>query len=210
MQAQVIVDDAQSILNDSNVSFPISEILDAINDGQRFIAQYRPDASSSTTVTALILGSKQRIPTTSRRLIDIVRNMGADGSTSGKAVRASLSMRDMDNINPDWHTTTGTDVTEYFFDETRPEEFYIYPQPTLPHFVEIKAADIPIEVTATIDNIGIDEIYAPQLVSWVCYRMFSKDTSDADPGMAERHKAMVYETLGIKAQSDASISPNRN
>jgi len=206
MQVQTIVTDIQAILNDTGITYPVDEILRYINDAQRIVCMYRADACSSTQSVPLVSGSKQSIPTTARRFIDPIRNMGADGATPGRGIRSTISMKDTNNISPFWHTEVGLDVIECFFDPSRPDEFYIYPQPQLPHYIEVKLANNPTPVTRLIDDIGIVEIYAPCLVSWAAYRLLSRDDDNSPNAQrAELHKNLTFELLGVKTRSDVSI-----
>lgn len=210
MQASALITSINAITNDTgNVTYPESQVIDTINDAQRLICGVRPDACSTTIAIPLTSGSKQTIPITARRLLKLVRNMGADGLTSGSAIRLVGDVDKLDSYDSDWHNATGTSVSQYVFDEARPEEFYIYPTVSTPYYVEAKMAIRPTDIAVSGDSISIDDIYAPQIISWSVYRLLSRD-SDNSPNYARamESKQTVFDTLGIKSQSDTSLSPN--
>jgi len=211
MQAQSIIDLINSITNDTgNVTYPLSEVILAINDAQRLVCVYRPDANSSTSNFSLSAGTKQVLPSTARRLLGIVRNMGVDGNTSGSAIRFSVSFDDLNLFDPDWHNEIGSEVLEYTYDESRPDEFFITPGVTPPFYIEIKTTDNTIDIVSGSSDIEVNASYAPCLVSWACYRLFSRDgTESPNYARGESHKQTVFDILGIKSQADAQVSPNK-
>jgi len=85
MQAKAILDKAEVLLLDpTNVRWPRNQLLDYLNDGQREVVIYRPDASMEDRVVALVDAStRQTLPANGLRLLDVVRNMGTDGATPG-------------------------------------------------------------------------------------------------------------------------------
>jgi len=209
MTAQEIIDLVNTITNDyGNVTYIVADHLLAINDAQRLICQYRPDAESSTSAMLIIAGAKQSLPATARRLMSITRNMGADGTTSGNIIR-KIEEEELNHTNPDWYNETGTSVAKYLYDQARPDEFYIYPSVTPPFYIEIKTADLPIDVTVVGDSISISDIYAPALVSWVVYRLLSRDGSESsNVARSLEHKQTTYDILGIKSSGDAQLVTN--
>ena len=72
-----ILDRASIILQDNtNVRFPNAELLKFFNDAQREVVLHRPDAKMVNTTLDLATGSKQTLPSSALRLIDVVRNVG--------------------------------------------------------------------------------------------------------------------------------------
>ena len=100
----------ESILQDTaNVRWTEAELLNYINDGQREIANLKPDATALHSNVQLVTGTKQAIPTDGLRLLSVVRNMSdaSGGATGGKAIR--LVARDiLDTQEPNWHDPTVT------------------------------------------------------------------------------------------------------
>ena len=80
-----ILDRAKLQLADPNLTrWSQAELIKYINDGQREVVLYKPDASSANTNVTLVAGSKQAMPSDSIRLVSVVRNTS---SNSSRAVR---------------------------------------------------------------------------------------------------------------------------
>ena len=75
---QSVVDRVQTTLQDtSGVRWAVaSELVLWVNDAQREIALFKPDATAVNETVALATGTKQAIPTEGNRLLNVVRNMG--------------------------------------------------------------------------------------------------------------------------------------
>ena len=70
-----VIDRAAIILQDaSHVRYPEAELLKFFNDAQREVVLHRPDAKMVTADHDCVAGSKQALPATGLRLIDVVRN----------------------------------------------------------------------------------------------------------------------------------------
>ena len=108
-------------------------LVDALNDGQKVIAKYMPHSCSRVDVIKLVPGTKQSIealPTTrvlptpsaaiaGNMVLDVIRSMGADGLTAGRAIRI-VDREVLDRAKPGWHWVSGTRGTEYTFDPRMP------------------------------------------------------------------------------------------
>jgi len=118
--------------------------IDWINDGQRNICNARPDACVTTEAIPLTANtSKQTLPASRRRLLDLTRNMGAGGSTPGKAIRGPVPRETLDGFDPDWNITTGSYVKEFIYNPDDPKVFWIFPHLTTAWYVEALLAKNP-------------------------------------------------------------------
>ena len=196
----------------NNVTWTKPNHVAFLNDAIRALVLVRPDASSVTADMTLAPGTRQELAAGELRLIRVVRNMGTDGSTPGKAVRLG-SMDSLDAFNPDWHTATAaTAIREYMYDEARPDEFWVSPpvHATIAVHVQVMKSVLPAEVTGYggSDVLPVDDIYAPALREWCTYLAFSRD-SEKTPNWqrAARHFAAFFNTLQIKMQADMAINP---
>jgi hypothetical protein len=200
MIAADIIFDVAVLLNDEdNITYPVNEVIWAINDAQRLISTARPDSTARTVAFSLAADTKQSLPQNARLLIDVTRNIG-----SGKAIRGPIAERDISMFNPDWHNVTGDDVIDFIYNQQDPKHFFVYPKPSsLPKTIEIIVSEIPGTITSPSDSITVDDGYAPAITSWCCYRMLSKDSS-SEPSLqrAESHKNTVFTILGMKSASD--------
>lgn len=210
---QSLVTKAQTLLQDTtSVRWPRDELLGYLNDGQRDIVIVRPEASVTNASKALVAGStKQTLPADAVVLIDVVRNMGAAGTTPGRVIRI-VSREILDAQYPDWHSAINTtgDIRHFTFDPRDPKTFYVYPKaPATEHHVEIAYASVPATVNDSGGTIGVDDIYANALVDYMLYRAYSKDAEYAQNSqLAVAYYTAFATTLGIKTSSDLLRNPN--
>jgi len=186
-----IIDRAETILQDTtNTTWPELELVDWLNAGQAEIVLLKPEASVTNDSIALAVSeTKQSLPSGGIQLLDVVRNMGTDGTTPGKAIRL-IERRILDEQIPDWHSETGDAVVKRFmFDERDPKHFYVYPpQPAAsPGYVEVVYSSAPT-VVASDGDISIDDVYANALLDYILYRAYSKDADYA----ANNQRAMGH------------------
>ena len=205
-----ILDRASIILQDNtNVRFPNEELLKFFNDAQREVVLHRPDAKMVNTTLDLATGSKQTLPVSALRLIDVVRNVG------GRAV-TQVDRRILDETLPNWHeTTAGTNKIEhYIYDPADPKNFYVFPKGTsgtdsLEIIFSASTSEIAIsDFSSDTTVISIDDVYANCLLDYVLYRSYQKDSEFA--GNAQRaimHYQSFANALGIKTQADSALTP---
>ena len=63
ISAQSTIRRAVDILQDnSSVRWPVDELVRYLNDGQREVALYRPDALVTNSTITLVAGSRQSLP----------------------------------------------------------------------------------------------------------------------------------------------------
>jgi len=198
--AQVIVDDAEkTLLDDTNVRWGATELLNYLNDGQRAICIKKPDAYVKNTSAQLVAGTKQTIPTDGARLNRVVRNMGADGNTPGDAITEG-DLDDMDSALPGWHTdSTSATVDQFFRVKNDPKTYYVYPpQPASGMgYVEQSYCAVPADVAAIGNTITIDDIYRTALYYYILSRALAKQSP-----VASEQKAAGYYDLFIKELTD--------
>lgn len=186
MRASDIVTRAHRILSDTGgVRWTLPEMLDWIADAQRAVVFYRPDANAVNAVVRLVTGTRQSLPPLGDVLLRVVRNMGANGLTPGKAVRL-LSREILDNEQPDWHTTpTAAAVDHYIYDTQDPKHFYVYPcvagvlgNDANTH-LEIVYAATPAAPTDTNDVLTLGDQYLTPVLDFALYRSYMKDAQYA-------------------------------
>jgi len=209
--AQSVVDKVQVILQDTTgVRWPDSELLDWLNDGQREIVLYKPNAFIKNLAVRMAGGTKQSLPADGVQLIDVVRNMGTNGTTPGRAVR--ITMREvLDSQLPDWHSETPSSVVKhYVYSLLDPKNFYVYPpQPAAGQgYVELVYGASPTDTTLG-GTITLDDIYQNVLVDYILYRAYSKDTEyAADQNRAATHQNAYIAALTGKAKVEVGANPN--
>lgn len=209
--ANTIINKAQVVLHDvAGVRWPDSELLDYLNEGQRAILTYKSNAYVRTRSVPLVAGTLQSLPADGVQLFDIVRNMGANGATPGRAVR--LVKREMlDSRAPNWHSATPSSETQHFmYAEASPRQFLVYPpQPSVaPGWVEMIYGAMPPDVALNAP-IAVDDIYEMPLLDFVLYRAWMKDSEfGADGTRSASHMQAFVTAITGKARNEAGASPN--
>jgi hypothetical protein len=217
------------------------ELVTWLNDGQKAIAKYLPASCTRVDAFKLKPGTKQSIELIAAAdvkpgdgsaaaavygnyLNDVIRNMGADGLTAGRAVRV-ISREVLDSQNPDWHTNVGNGrVDQFIFDPRAPKNFYVTPAvgPTAT-WVEISYLANPVEIpnTGTIPAplygadgnsaavISIDDKYIDDLVNYVLARAYMKDADFAtSQPNAGAYSSMFTGSLNAQVTALTGNNPN--
>lgn len=211
--ASRIIDKVQIILMDeAGVRWPdATELLGWLNDGQREVLVYKPNAHVHNEAVQLAAGTKQTLPEVGVQLIDIPRNMGSDGTKPGRVIRI-VSREVLDAAVPNWHgAKPSAECRHYMYNPLDPKRFYVYPpQPSAGMgYVEMVYAAVPEEVLSLTAPISLDDIYQNALIDYVLYRAYSKDTDyAADPSRAGTHQAAFVSSLTGKTQAEVILNPN--
>ena len=204
----------------TSVRWSDAELRRYINDAQREIVNFRPEASAKTANVALVVGTRQTIPTEGLRLIKITRNMSdASGGATGKRAVRLVNVDILNAQDPDWHdptatgsSTHGTTVKNYVFDDDDPRVFYVYPgASSTSTFLEIVYSKSPTDLTTGSSTIDIDDTYANAIVDFVLYRAYLKDAEYA--GNAQRagtHYQLFQASVGQGAQAQLLLDPNND
>ena len=213
MQVSGITTPAAEVLQDAgNVSWTIAQLIAWVNDAIRALALVKPDSTAVTATQQLTAGQTKQVLSMASdlRLIRLVRNMGANGTTIGRAIRLG-DMNALDSFDLNWHTATPDAVVrEYMFNAERPDEFWVSPpvHATTAVYVELIKSVLPAAVVAITDTLPVKDIYGPPLIEWVCYRAFSRD-SERTPNWARaaRHFQAFFNMLQVKQVTDMAINP---
>lgn len=153
-----VIDESQ---DGTSIRWPLNELTRYLNDGQREIVIYRPDAMVTNATLALAAGAKQALPTGGTKLIDVVRN------TAGNKRAVRLTNREiLDAQTPGWQGLTGVaEILHFMYDARDPKTFYVYP-PSASASLEIVYAALPADIAEPVagavlppsspaDNIGV-------------------------------------------------------
>lgn len=203
------------------------------------IAKYLPLSGSRVDAIKLAAGTRQSIaviadtdckpgdgstpsaPIHGVQFLSPRRNMGANGTTPGKAVR--MVERDtLDSQDPDWHTRTGSAVSSVVYDPQTPRYFYVTPGVTGTVWMEIAYAAKPIAIPntatppseaykvdgASTQTITIDDEFAEELVDYVVARANLKDVTYAEPAKAALHTQRFLSSLNAKVAAVTGTNPN--
>lgn len=216
---QSVLDRVQITLQDTTgVRWPAaSELILWVNDAQREIALFKPDASATNETITLVDGTKQTIPSTGNRLLGVVRNMSAASAGTGARSIRIVEREVLDAQTPDWHNPTSTGdaahgavVKHYVYDDSDPRNFYVYPGVSGNAYVEIVYSANPATVTAS-DNLAVPDIFANAVYNYVLYNCYMKDAEyTGNNQRAGNHYQLFMASVTGKSQLDLTTSPNAN
>jgi hypothetical protein len=205
--AQSILNRAATILQDTtNTRWPEDELLDWLNDGQREIVLYKPDAAAKVESVQLVEGTQQTIPADGLSLLDVIRNVAADGSL-GNAIRLT-ERRQLDDQIPGWHAQSKVgEVQHYIFDERSPKSFWVYPPSDGTGKVDVMYSASPGNVGKT-EAIAVDDVYSNALLDYVLYRAYMKDADyAANDQRATAQYQRFMQALGILDNTETKNNP---
>lgn len=203
-RASIILQDA------SNVRYPNAELLKFFNDAQREVILNRPDENTLNQSFTCAAGSKQALPSSALRLVDVIRNEGAGRSIT------QVDRKLLDETLPDWHNSIADPIKKvehFIYDSADPKNFYVYPQATTEMTLEIViSASLPDVVISNFSTdtttISVDDVYGSCIVDFILYRSYQKDSEYA--GNSERammHYSAFANALGIKTRADSAMAP---
>ena len=217
--AQSVLDRVQQTLQDTGGIrwSSTAELILWVNDAQREIALLKPDATATNTTVTLAAGTKQTIPAGGNRLLNVVRNMSAASSGTGKRTVRLVSRDILDSLEPSWHDPAvkgdakhGTSVKHFMYEDQDPRNFYVYPGVSGNAYLEIIYSENPATVAAN-GNLGVPDIYATAIMHYVLYMCYMKDTEFvANQQRAGSHFNLFMSSVTGKSQIDMVTSPNAN
>lgn len=199
------------------------DMVMALQCGVKALCKYLPSAGIRSAVIKLEPGTRQSIATVAEarvqfqdgtapfdlfaiQLEDVIRNMGADGASPGRAVRIADRQR-RDRLDPNWHTgTPDAVVREFFFNPQDPTTFYVSPPvpSTGAVWVDVQLVAPPKAIpdggnagnelytydatTPSTQVVGIDDQYEDELWNYCCaYLLLADAKSDASMARAQLH-----------------------
>jgi hypothetical protein len=186
------------------------ELVGWLNEFYQAAVQIKPEAFSVSESLSLVEGTKQDIPTSGLRLLDVIRN------ATGMAITVT-TRRALDSTRRSWHADQASSSIEQFtFDELSPTRFYVHPPAIAGTSVDILYSAVPEGHNATLDlavvgleSFKLNAAYVPVATDYILYRAFSKDAEHA-PNLqrAQMHYQSYMQQMAGKAQTDAQTSPN--
>lgn len=218
ISAQSVVHRVVDILQDTtSVRWPVSELVRYLNDGQREVVLYRPDATIKSATVACAAGAKQTLPSDGAKLIDVIRNSASAGTS--KAVRM-VAREVLDAQIPNWYGLTGElDVVHFTYDPRDPKTFFVYPPALTTTRVDITYSAFPTDVTEPADgstyddvsgNLDLPDIYGNVVTDYILYRAYSKDSEYAGNAQrAQAHYGAFANALNIEVQGTTGVAPTK-
>lgn len=232
----------QETLQDKSPVFtrwPEAGLVRWINLGTLALAKYLPAVSSRTSVVRLADGTKQDfsrvlgthiiggVQTDGLALLRLVRNMGANGATVGRAIRGPVDRYSKDALEPDWHNETGTAVLEFVFDKSLPTVCWVSPAPApaTQVWVELEWMAVPTRLTAGAeagptyryvtggagesDVVPVPDQYIEELHHYVVAMALFKGSKDTQNiPKAQQFAGMFVQALNAQAEVQTGVNPN--
>jgi len=207
-----VVEDLQDHLSTTR-RYSQPSLLRYLNEAQRLIVGLRPDITATAKSVQQASGTRQAIPSGDMRLIEVIRNMGVDGTTPGRSIRL-VDRKDLDAYNRDWHSApASTTIKSYAFDERFPKYYYVTPpvHASTAVYAEIIVSAAPTDCVNDDDPIGIDDIHQTAITDFMLWMAFGRDIdSPTNQALAAQHLQHAYQALGIKMQVDTWVNPRRS
>jgi len=176
-----------------------------MNDGQRVIARVTTDAYTLRANISTVAGTVQSLPSDAITLIDVIK----DVSTGRSIVQSDYAIVDV--LKSTWRADPNGVAENFFYEESNPKEFEIYPPQAANTSIEVLYRAQPADSLLT-GNIIIDDMYADALIDYLSYRAFSKDTEDTSPELGRAtafYRAFLLGT-GQKDVIDRQVEPRRS
>lgn len=189
----------QNIMMDYKaIRWSTQEAVDWINDAASEIVLRRPAARAITEFIELASGTKQVTTPGTAQLLDVIRNIKADG-TSGAPIRIA-DRQQIDDADPTWHNKRPAVTRHYMIDERSPTSFYVYPPAVLGAKVEALVSKPPPQVKLPEDTIDMRAEFISAILNWMMYRAHSKDSEYSQGNLAALHYQAFTAAIGDPAQ----------
>ena len=212
--AKPIILAAQDELQDpAGVRWPATELVQHLHEGQRAIAQKRPDTTATVvTFSPAAPGARHTLPAAAASLIDIPRNAAGRKRAITKVdhVLLDATVRDWQGMAP------AAEVLHFMHDLREPRVFLTYPPASTAAALELVYSAYPA-ATATAGgaaastvtgNIGLPDEWANALRYYVLYRAWSKDAEyGGNPQLAATNYGLFKAELGEQLESAATVAP---
>lgn len=180
------------------------------NDAMGAILNRRPAAFSKREVVELVEGTYQTIPASGTVLLDVMRNIASNGTTSGRAIRRT-DRQLLDDSDPEWHTRDPKgQIRQFTFDDRAPKIFYVSPPAIAGTKVELMHAALPEPTDMNGSGVwAIGAEYMEAVVNYICYRAKSQDSEQGNAADAQAFYAAFQSALGEQAGAAVASSPNQ-
>jgi hypothetical protein len=182
-----------------------------LNSAVRALILVRPDAGAVTESVQLVAGIKQTLPAVSLRLLDISRNLGADGLTAGKIVTPA-NRQHIDYANLLWPANAGdTSVENFSYDSNVPRIYYVTPPVigTTDVYVEMSSSQLPTAMTTISSDDGIDDVFFEAIIQFILYKAFAADDESVEWEKSQKYYTNFLQLLGIEIQASKATGPER-
>lgn len=209
MDAEHIIVDVQRELQDDGTRWPVAELVDYLNDGQRQAVEMNPASTAEVASMSLAAGVPQDAPIGVYRVLDVLRN-GAPRNTPVRLVDATL----LDAVDPRWRQRAqALEIVHWMFDASLPTSFDVYPPASSGATLWCKFSMVPDDVPApagpkpddVTGSISLRDEYASALRHYILYRCWSKDAEFAgNANLAQAHYSLFVSAIGADVAARAA------
>jgi len=200
---------ASDLMSDEDlVRWPEDERIRWINDAARAIVVRRPGARAVQTTLTLTAGTYQTTPDRTTQVLDVIRNVNANGS-AGRAIRIA-DRQALDDADPDWHSADQEVTQNYVVDDRAPTIFYVYPPAVAGAKVDALLGQVPPVVTQPTETLDMREEFGEAIVEFMLFRCHTKDSEYANGAVATMHYQAFSDAIGVPAQVAQANSATGN
>jgi hypothetical protein len=186
-----VVDAVLAILQedtDTPSQWSKEELVDYYNRAAREVVVFAPDANRVIESILMASGVRQSIPAQRIALIDVRRNMGADGLTAGDAItRTEITLLSV--VARGWSSETAVAAVKNWMPNGL-TSFYIYPPSNGAGYAEIECSAVPTIIAYDAGGlwenalVGVAEKYVNAIENFMLSMAYKKDSDY--PGNIQR------------------------
>lgn len=175
------------ILDESKIDFDDPEMLNLFNLTGRKMVTLQPKVHTRIRNLKMQVGNKQILsatPPVGLEIVDVIRNMGTDGLTPGRAIRQTdrafitryVPTFSTDPVNADASIWDWWPLPEY------PEQFYVHPRSDGTGYLELEQAEVPADIVYDAPGawrslaIPTSDYYLDGYINGVLYQAYDDDT----------------------------------
>lgn len=176
-------------------------LLTFLNMAIQEIVNQRPDATATTVKVSLTSGYKQTIPNDALSLIDILHAYNKDGSIACPVTQCRRKELQQVVLSQ----APSQVINSYAYDKLdNPSVFWVSPAVLIGSSadVEMTYSVKPKIVITSSEQLPISSQYAPAVVNWILYEVYSGDNNDTDLARAQLCYEAFYKCLGVKIGID--------
>jgi hypothetical protein len=169
------------------------------------VVNIRPDANTVNQVIKLAAGASQTIPSRGNALVDVLRNMGADGKTPGVAITVTDKQL-LAVYEPNWPMATQDDEVRNWA-PVSPRRFIVYPPNDGTAYVEIVFSENPPQINHDVGGlwevalVGVEDQFVNAVFYHMLFLAHSKDGDlPGDENLAKNYYGLFAAACGINAQ----------
>jgi len=184
------------------VGYADDELIGYLNEATRATCAIKADAYTLQADITLAAGVAQALPADGLAVFDITQNT-ASGRVITQTTRTLL-----DGENRFWPAATPeVDVQHFTVDPRAPRIFYVTPPNSGAGSVKCLYGAIPPALTASGDEVLVQDVYQPALIAYAASRAFLKPSKRRDPAASAAAFNEWASMVGAKTKSQIETSP---